>query len=110
LLSQADALPTAEAAPDLYLVNRGAAAEAAAVTLACLLRRRGLRVEMDGSGAAFGKQFKRADRSGAPWAAVLGEGELERQAVLLKPLRGQPLEERLCPLADLDTITQLLRP
>jgi hypothetical protein len=29
---------------------------------------------------------------------------------LLKPLRGQPLEERLCPLADLDTITQLLRP
>jgi hypothetical protein len=25
-------------------------------------------------------------------------------------LRGQPLEERLCPLTDLDMITQLLRP
>jgi histidyl-tRNA synthetase len=29
-------------------------------------------VERDASGAAFGKQFKRADKSGAVWAAVVG--------------------------------------
>jgi len=109
LLSQADAVPTAESAPDLYLVNRGGGAEAAAVTLACRLRRDGLRVELDGSGAAFGKQFKRADRSGAPWAAVLGDGELEQERVLLKPLRGQPFEERLCALSDLQAIISLVR-
>ena len=38
-------------------------------------RREGLVVELDLSGAAFGKQFKRADRSGARWAAVIGDSE-----------------------------------
>jgi histidyl-tRNA synthetase len=70
------------------------------LVLARELRRSGLGVELDASGSAFGKQFKRADRSGAAWAAVLGEGELERGVVLLKPLRGQDAEEMECPLAD----------
>jgi histidyl-tRNA synthetase len=54
-------------------------------------------VELDLSGAAFGKQFKRADRSGAPWAAVIGDREAEEGVVLLKDLRrrGDPAEERL---------------
>ncbi|MFZ9173479.1 histidine--tRNA ligase, partial [Vulcanococcus sp.] len=74
LLGQEDASPP----PDLYLVSRGEAAESAALVLARSLRLAGLRVERDPSGAAFGKQFKRADRSGAPWAAVIGDGEVER--------------------------------
>jgi histidyl-tRNA synthetase len=110
LVSQVEVGPRPESPPHLYLVNRGSAAELAAVTLACELRRRGLRVELDTSGAAFGKQFKRADRSGAPWAAVLGEGELDQGSVLLKPLRGQPQEERLCPLTDWQTFTSVVCP
>jgi histidyl-tRNA synthetase len=35
----------------------------------------GLAVQLDLSGGAFGKQFKRADHSGAPWAAVIGDSE-----------------------------------
>ena len=50
--------------PDLYLVNRGEQAETLALVLARQLRAAGVSVELDGSGAAFGKQFKRADRSG----------------------------------------------
>ncbi len=88
-------------APDVYLVNRGEAAEPAALTLARNLRRAGLSVELDSSGAAFGKQFKRADRSGAAWAAVLGDGEVEQGVVRLKPLRGNGEEQEL-PLADVD--------
>jgi len=87
--------------PDVYLVNRGEAAEPAALTLARNLRRAGLSVELDSSGAAFGKQFKRADRSGAAWAAVLGDGEVEQGVVRLKPLRGDGEEQEL-PLADVD--------
>ena len=45
-------------------------------------------VELDASGAAFGKQFKRADRSGARWAAVIGEAEAAAGVVRLKDLRG----------------------
>ncbi len=91
LLAQGDAAANdlAAAVPDLYVVNRGAAAELAALRLARELRAAGLVVELDASGAAFKKQFQRADRSGARWAAVLGDSELERGLVRLKPLRQQ---------------------
>ena len=46
-------------------------------------------VELDASGSAFGKQFKRADRSGARWALVLGDEEVERGEVRLKLLQQQ---------------------
>ena len=94
--------------PDLYLVSRGQAAESAALLLARSLRLAGLRVERDPSGAAFAKQFKRADRSGSRWAAVLGDGELERGVVRLKPLR-EVAEELELPLKDLGAIQQVLR-
>jgi histidyl-tRNA synthetase len=108
LLSQADAEAAAVPAPDVYLVNRGAAAEPAALALARNLRCAGLSVELDSSGAAFGKQFKRADRSGAAWAVVLGDGELEQGVVRLKPLRGEG-EERQVPLAEVEGLMQSVR-
>jgi histidyl-tRNA synthetase len=72
--------------PDAYLVNRGAQAEPAALVLARALRSKGLIVELDSSGASFGKQFKRADRCGARFALVLGDEEVDRGEVLIKPL------------------------
>jgi len=96
------------AAPDLYLVNRGALAESEALALARRLRLEGVAVELDSSGSAFGKQFKRADRSGAPWAAVLGDAEVERGVVRLKSLRSQQPEQEVL-LADLQALmTQIL--
>jgi histidyl-tRNA synthetase len=73
--------------PDLYLVSRGDAAEAMALPVARQCRSVGLAVEIDGSGAAFGKQFKRADRSGARWAVVIGDQEASEGVVVLKDLR-----------------------
>ena len=103
LLGQEDA----SLAPELYLVSRGEAAESAALVLARSLRLAGLRVERDPSGAAFGKQFKRADRSGAPWAAVIGDGEVDRGVVRLKPLREEG-EELELSLKELAAIQQLI--
>ena len=73
--------------PDAYLVNRGERAETVGLSLARSLRQQGLTVELDSSGSAFGKQFKRADRSRARWALVLGDEEVERGEVRLKPLQ-----------------------
>jgi histidyl-tRNA synthetase len=106
LLAQADsgAVPPLPPAPDLYVVSRGERAELLALELAVGLRRLGLAVELDLSASAFAKQFKRADRSGARWAAVIGEGEAETGELLLKPLRegsGDPDQELRLPLADL---------
>jgi histidyl-tRNA synthetase len=98
---------TAAAAPDVFLVNRGDEAECAALALARDLRAAGLRVELDASGSAFGKQFKRADRSGARWAMVLGDEEAERGEVRLKPLQ-QQAEESTVALAPVAAIVEKL--
>ena len=40
---------------------------------------------------------RRADRSGAPWAAVIGDTEAAEGVVLLKDLRGETAERRFTP-------------
>jgi histidyl-tRNA synthetase len=80
---------------DLYVVSRGKAAEALALPLARACRAAGLAVDWDASGAAFAKQFKRADRSGARYAAVIGDGEVAERVVRLKGLRAEVAEQRL---------------
>jgi histidyl-tRNA synthetase len=110
LLEKAQGAATLLTPPDLYLVNRGEAAERAALGLARALRQRGLAVELDSSGSAFAKQFKRADRSGATWAAVIGEGELEQGVVRLQPLRQQAAGEQTLALDNLKSLQTLLRP
>ena len=101
------ALLTATPSPEVYLVNRGGEAERVALTLARELRAAGLQVELDASGSAFGKQFKRADRSGARWALVLGDDEAERGEVRLKALKRQA-EESTVALAPVAAIVETL--
>jgi len=84
----------AATAPDLYVISRGEAAEALALRWARQWRRENLAVELDLSGAGFGKQFKRADTSGARWAAVIGDSEATEGVVLLKDLRAEGVEDR----------------
>jgi histidyl-tRNA synthetase len=82
LLQQLSQLPPAKI--DFYMVSRGDHAEAQALILAQQLRRLNFRVELDLSGSAFGKQFKRADRSGAAACLILGDAEAETKTVQLK--------------------------
>ena len=96
------------AAPEVYVVNRGDEAERVALALARELRAAGLYVELDASGSAFGKQFKRADRSGAAWALVLGDEEAKRGEVRLKPLQ-QQAEEITVAIQPVASIVEKLR-
>ena len=108
LLSQTQASNAPGALPDLYVVSRGEQAEQLALVLSTSLRRAGLAVEFDLSGSAFAKQFKRADRSGASWVAVIGDDEASQVLVRLRPLQGEGAEQSL-PCADLAAIESLLR-
>ena len=78
---------------DVYLISRGEKAEAQSVVLADRLRKHGYSVEVDLSGSAFGKQFKRADRSGAVLGLILGEAEAEAGKVQLKWLASGDQDE-----------------
>ncbi|TVQ89144.1 MAG: histidine--tRNA ligase [Chromatiaceae bacterium] len=90
------------AAPDAYLVAFGADAEAAALHLAEQVRAAlpELRLVCHCGGGSAKAQFKRADRSGARIALVLGEAELASASIGIKPLRGAG-EQQVCPLAEL---------
>lgn len=70
--------------PDFYVVSKGDKAQAQALILTQKLRYLGFTVDLDLSGSAFGKQFKRADRSGAIACLVLGDHEAQTQTVQLK--------------------------
>lgn len=76
--------PTQTATTDFYIVSKGVLAEAQALKLAQILRQAGFKTELDLSGSAFGKQFKRADRSGAVACFILGDAEAADQTVQLK--------------------------
>lgn len=78
--------------PDFYLIAKGASAEAQSLSLAQQLRHLGFIVELDLSGSAFGKQFKRADRSQAIACLVLGDSEAENRSVQLKWMGDQTQE------------------
>jgi histidyl-tRNA synthetase len=78
-----------ESVADVYLVLGGPAAEATGMQVAERLRDAlpGVRIETNCGGGSFKSQLKRADRSGARYAVILGEEELLRGVAGLKPLR-----------------------
>ncbi|MEJ2644958.1 MAG: histidine--tRNA ligase [Gammaproteobacteria bacterium] len=110
LLEELEVVPPARD-PHAYLVLMGEAAQRRGLALAESLRDAlpGLRLQTHCGGGSFKSQFKRADRSGATVALVLGDDEISRGQVAVKPLRGageqevlpqQALTERLRALID----------
>jgi histidyl-tRNA synthetase len=101
LLMQAGQSP-APAKPDVYVVLNGERASAMGLALVERLRnelpRR--RFEMNLGGGNFKTQFRRADRSAAPLALVVGDDELARGVVGMKPLR-QETGQTECPIEQL---------
>lgn len=101
LLVAAGRTPAA-AHPDVYVVVSGTQAAAQALALVERLRneRPQLRFELNAGGGNFKAQFRRADKSGAPVALILGDDELARGVVAMKPLRASTGQTE-CPIAQL---------
>lgn len=78
----------AEFKSDAYLVNVGELAEAQAVVIAERLRDAGLSVVVHVGGGSFKSQMKKADRSGAKYALILGDDEVQAQLIAVKPMVG----------------------
>ncbi|HUY83909.1 MAG TPA: histidine--tRNA ligase [Steroidobacteraceae bacterium] len=88
-------VPVAADAPQVYVIASGERAERAALQITERLRdeRPELRVLFNLGAGNFKAQFKRADKSGARFALVLGDDELARGAAALKDLRGDRAQE-----------------
>ena len=90
LMMQAlETVPAAPASAEVYFVAVGAEAELAAFKLAEELRSTlpGVPVAVHCGGGSFKSQLKKADKSGARFAVILGDRELETQTAGLKSLR-----------------------
>jgi histidyl-tRNA synthetase len=101
LLVQAGQAPAAPAA-DVYVVVNGARASAAGIGLVERLRDQlpARRFDLNLGGGNFKAQFRRADRSGAALAVILGDDELARGVAAVKPLRNEAGQSE-CPLPEL---------
>ncbi|MBT7308612.1 MAG: histidine--tRNA ligase [Gammaproteobacteria bacterium] len=88
---------TGETKLDIYLVLAGEAAAHAGLALAEQLRSAlpGLRMMTNLGGGSFKAQFRRADRSGARYALIVGEDELEQGVITVKDLLGEDAQKSL---------------
>jgi len=101
LLVQGQNVPAPRTA-DVFVVVSGEQAAAQALKIVERLRNElpHRRFEVNLGGGKFKAQFQRADRSGAPLALILGDDELSRGVVAVKPLR-QESGQSDCPIDEL---------
>ena len=74
---------------DAYLVNLGELAEQQAFKLAETLRDAGINVVMNAESGSFKSQMKKADRSAARFALILGDDECQANVIAVKPMAGE---------------------
>ncbi len=88
--------------PQVYLVMVGEHAEIPGCRLAERLRDAwpDLGVQINLGGGSFKTQFKRADKSGAEFALVVGDDEAARGVVAIKALRRELAQEE-CPMGQI---------
>lgn len=105
LLELTDVL-TVESVVDVYLIRVGESAEVAGMRFAEDIRNAipGLKLQVNCGGGSFKSQFKKADKSMARYALVLGEDELLRGEVGIKSLR---IDEEQHNLSHADAIAFL---
>ena len=83
---------------DVFFVTLAPDARTLAMLLASTLRSEGVACDVDYAGRSAKGQFRQADRSGAAFAAIIGEAELERGVCTLRDMRSG--EERTVTVAD----------
>ncbi len=88
-LIENDSTARIEQVPQVYFIVASQNAMGTALSLSEQLRNEipGLRLVIHCGGGSFKSQFKRADKSGAEIALIIGDNELAQQRIGVKPLR-----------------------
>jgi histidyl-tRNA synthetase len=103
LLAAADKAGPGEGmtAIEAYVVALGAEAARAALGVVSRLRARGVGADLDLAGRGLKGQMKDAARSGARWAVILGDEELQTQRATVRDLRSG--DQKTVPFAEIET-------
>ena len=79
--------------PDVYLISLGDKAKGQALVLQQKLSSNGVRVSLNCGVASIKNQFKKADKSGAALALIIGEDEADLAEVGVKTLKSQKTDQ-----------------
>ena len=79
--------------PDIYILNLGHEARTEAGNIAELLRDHNFKITVNLDGASFKSQMKKADKSGAKIALILGDEEVVKKSIKIKLLREEVSQE-----------------
>ena len=79
--------------PDIYILNLGHEARTEAGNIAELLRDHNFKIAVNLDGASFKSQMKKADKSGAKIALILGDEEVVKKSIKIKLLREEVSQE-----------------
>jgi histidyl-tRNA synthetase len=81
---------------DVYMIRVGEIAEREGLRFAETIRNEisGLKLQVNCGGGSFKSQFKKADKSGADYALILGDDEVSRGEVSVKSLRNNQQEQQ----------------
>ncbi len=79
----------------IYMVLLGAPAQRHGALIAERLRDDGVSVECDAAGGSLKSQLRRADRSGAAYAVLVGDAEIGAGLVSIKALRTDEVQEQI---------------
>lgn len=91
---------------DVYFIRMGQQAEKIGLRLAEQLRTQfpNLKLQLDCAGGSIKSQFKKADKSGAKYALILGEDEAVRGEIGLKSLRDEQLGQQTMKIEALNNV------
>ncbi len=97
------------AQPDVYVVLVGNDVQRPGLVISERIREAlpHVNVQMNCGGGSFKSQFKKADRSGALYAVVLGEQEVVERVVSIKPLRETSEQETVTWDALIDKLKEI---
>jgi histidyl-tRNA synthetase len=89
---------------DVYLIRVGEQAEQQGIYFAEAIRNQvnSIKLQVDCVGGSFKSQFKKADKSGASYALILGDDEASRGEVSIKSLRDQQEQQVLSQTAAIE--------
>jgi histidyl-tRNA synthetase len=73
--------------PSVYLVNMGPSVDQFTLQVANVLRNQGISTSMNIGSTSFKSQLKKADKSGASFAIIIGDDEVKKKVVQIKLLR-----------------------
>ncbi len=84
-------------AVDVFMIRVGETAEREGLRFAEVIRNEvpGLKLQVNCGGGSFKSQFKKADKSGADYALILGDDEVSRGELSLKSLRDDQGQQTL---------------